>query len=80
MRGDHDAMDDMAEFGAALNTREGYTRHCAGPCDQGRKRCPCPEACEIDDGHVSGAIVWPVIIVILALAAAAAITYLRANP
>ena len=19
---------------------------CAGPCDQGRKLCPCPEACE----------------------------------
>jgi hypothetical protein len=21
--------------------------HCAGPCDQGRKPCPCPEACGV---------------------------------
>jgi hypothetical protein len=38
--------------------------HCAGPCDQGRKLCPCPEACESaapDDGALdaaSGIIVW----------------------
>ena len=21
--------------------------HCNGPCDQGRKPCPCPEACGV---------------------------------
>ena len=23
--------------------------HCTGPCDQGRKPCPCPSACGLDD-------------------------------
>ena len=22
---------------------------CCGPCDQGRKLCPCPEACAVSD-------------------------------
>lgn len=22
---------------------------CTGPCEQGKKQCPCPEACEMDD-------------------------------
>jgi hypothetical protein len=28
-------------------------KHCTGPCDQGRKPCPAPEACELqnDDGR-----------------------------
>lgn len=21
-------------------------RRCSGPCDQGRRECPCPDACE----------------------------------
>lgn len=25
-----------------------YSR-CTGPCDQGRKKCPCPAACEAQD-------------------------------
>ena len=24
-----------------------YSR-CSGPCDQGRKKCPCPVACEME--------------------------------
>lgn len=58
----HEAMDDPAEFGAELNTREGYTRHCTGPCNQGRRACPCPNDClqpEEDQPHVSGALAWP---------------------
>lgn len=27
------------------NAAEGYSWHCTGPCDQGRKSCPCPESC-----------------------------------
>jgi hypothetical protein len=23
-------------------------KHCSGPCDQGRKPCPTPQACEIE--------------------------------
>lgn len=23
--------------------------HCNGPCDQGRKPCPCPAACGLDE-------------------------------
>lgn len=23
--------------------------HCNGPCDQGRKSCPCPAACGLDE-------------------------------
>ena len=31
--------------------------HCAGPCQQGRRLCPCPEACEAatDDTDALGA-------------------------
>lgn len=25
------------------------TQHCHGPCEQGRKACPTPEACELQD-------------------------------
>lgn len=32
----------------APDTRQTLT-HCAGPCEQGRKLCPCPEACETPD-------------------------------
>lgn len=24
-------------------------RRCTGPCDQGRRDCPCPAACETDE-------------------------------
>ena len=26
-----------------------YSRHCTGPCNQGRLACPCPLACEFED-------------------------------
>lgn len=45
----HEAADDMAEFGAALNNSEGYARHCTGPCRQGRDECPHPQACQQPD-------------------------------
>jgi hypothetical protein len=76
----HDMADDMAEFGARMNVSEGGLRidthrpipACSGPCEQGRKACPCPDACEAEDDapHVSGAIsvcVW------LAVASAAVV-------
>lgn len=24
-------------------------RRCTGPCDQGRRECPCPNACETEE-------------------------------
>ena len=51
----HTDMDEVAEFGVALNQREGFHRitACSGPCRQGRENCPCPESCEVsaDDPH-----------------------------
>ncbi len=26
-------------------------KHCTGPCDQGRKPCPCPISCETELGE-----------------------------
>jgi hypothetical protein len=34
-------------------TTANHFRHCAGPCDQGHKLCPCPEACDAD-GYPDG--------------------------
>lgn len=51
----------VSEGGYTLNTRRPL--HCTGPCDQGRKSCPCPADCERpeeDERHVSGALAWPV--------------------
>lgn len=49
----HEAQDDMADYGARLHTNEGGLRldthrvmSCTGPCDQGRKSCPCPADCQ----------------------------------
>lgn len=30
---------------------QSHLPHCAGPCEQGRKLCPCPTACGIDDNE-----------------------------
>lgn len=60
---DHDMADDMAEFGAQLNTREGYHRHCTGPCDQGRKACPCPQDCQQPDDQSADAQVFPMLLI-----------------
>lgn len=55
MKPDHIAMDDMAEFGAKINTTDGGCRvdthrplpSCTGPCQQGAKPCPCPGECHV---------------------------------
>ena len=35
--------------------------HCTGPCDQGRKPCPCPSACGLDEppepNHLRGVLI-----------------------
>ncbi|MFM1990266.1 MAG: hypothetical protein RJA99_3223 [Pseudomonadota bacterium] len=31
---------------------------CKGPCDQGRKNCPHPQACELDDEPEYGPREW----------------------
>lgn len=39
-------------------------KHCSGPCDQGRKPCPAPDACELrndDDLELLGRIVLAII-------------------
>jgi hypothetical protein len=61
----HKDMDDMAEFGVTLNQREGYHRIpcCNGPCEQGRGKCPHPEACQLpekSEDESLGAFAWPV--------------------
>jgi hypothetical protein len=48
-------------------------RHCTGPCDQGRKPCPAPDACEIrnDDGReiefLGGVVVVITVLIVLVL-------------
>ncbi len=75
----HGGMDDMADH--AMHTAEGgrridthrITAACSGPCNQGRKACPCPDACEAEEDapHVSGAISVCVWLVLAFLAVAA---------
>ena len=41
-----------------------HVRCCTGPCDQGRKPCPAPDACELrndDDLEMLGRIVLAII-------------------
>lgn len=42
---------------------------CSGPCDQGRKPCPTPEACEMNDADIVGMAKGLVIAVALVAAA-----------
>lgn len=62
----HEMADDMAEH--AMLTHEGWRKVCTGPCNQGRDRCPCPQACEVDDeAHEGfGAVVWPLFLLVMA--------------
>jgi hypothetical protein len=62
------AHADMGEF-SSLKTAEGYYRHgCTANCDQGRKACPCPDACQQqerrDESEGLGALAWPVACVV----------------
>ena len=50
--------DDLARY---RNLHRVTLPNCAGPCDQGRKLCPVPEACEaseVDNLDASCVIVW----------------------
>jgi hypothetical protein len=41
---------------------------CKGPCQQGRKACPTPQACELDDDNdVIGSMALHIALVITAL-------------
>jgi hypothetical protein len=50
-----------------------HVRCCSGPCEQGRKPCPAPDACEIrnDDGReiefLGGVVVVITILMVLVL-------------
>jgi hypothetical protein len=79
----HDMADDMADFGSRMNVSEGGLRidtHRPIPkgCDyQGRWPQAAEAATELgaedyDKPHVSGAIAWPVFLVIAICAVAAA--------
>jgi hypothetical protein len=49
---------------------------CNGPCDQGRKSCPTPEACELaadaDDGLEAAGLLLVAIVVVLVISLVAA--------
>jgi hypothetical protein len=68
MNPNHDSMDDTGEFGAKMNTREGYHRVPKGLDYQGRWPQAAESCTELgaddDEPHVSGALVWPVRIVL----------------
>lgn len=75
-------MDDVSDHAMKLHTSDGGYRvdthrvlSCSGPCDQGRRECPCPADCQQSEAeeapHVSGAMAWPIYVVLAALAVAA---------
>jgi hypothetical protein len=42
-------------------------QYCNGPCAQGRKPCPIPEACEVGDSNLVGLV--PVVLMGVAIVA-----------
>ena len=56
-------MNKEYHDGTEPDTLPHYT-FCGGPCDQGRKPCPCPIACEREADNFDGlellgkAVVW----------------------
>lgn len=40
----------------------GGMKHCHGPCQQGRKPCPTPDACELQEGDDDQLILATVIV------------------
>jgi hypothetical protein len=49
-----DQIDAERRFGIWPPRRGGALTDCSGPCAQGRRACPCPDACErlsSDDDH-----------------------------
>lgn len=40
---------------------------CTGPCDQGRKQCPTPDACELRDSGDDGLEAVGLVVAIIAL-------------
>jgi hypothetical protein len=66
-------MDREYNDGTEPTSLPHYT-FCNGPCDQGRKACPCPVACEREDPSMSGfEILGKLVIVVLALVGAGVI-------
>ena len=54
--------------------------HCNGPCDQGRKPCPCPSACGLEEPpeHDMLRVVLGDLIIAVALVAVVAVVVLLA--
>ncbi len=44
-----------------------HYRWCTGPCDQGRKQCPTPDACELRDSSDDGLEAVGLVVAIIAL-------------
>jgi hypothetical protein len=47
-------IDAERRFGIWPPRRGGALTECSGPCAQGRRDCPCPDACERLDGEDHG--------------------------
>lgn len=41
--------------------------HCHGPCQQGRKPCPTPDACELQEGDDAQLVLATVIVAVATL-------------
>ena len=54
--------------------------HCNGPCDQGRKPCPCPAACGLEEPpeHDMLKVVMGDLVIAVALVAVVAVVVLVA--
>ena len=52
--------------------------HCNGPCDQGRKPCPCPAACGLEEPpeHDMMRVVMGDLVITVALVAVVAVVVL----
>ena len=54
--------------------------HCNGPCDQGRKPCPCPSACGLEEPpeHDMMRVILGDLVIAVALVAVVAVVVLLA--
>lgn len=54
--------------------------HCTGPCDQGRKPCPCPSACGLEEPpeHDMMRVILGDLVIAVALVAVVAVVVLLA--
>tara|TARA_R110000868_G_scaffold39383_1_gene137275 strand:- start:8558 stop:8782 length:225 start_codon:yes stop_codon:yes gene_type:complete len=55
-----------------------YSRHCSGPCDQGRRDCPFPVACQVEERQVNDAVKLLVLVCLAVTVVAGAVLVLAA--